>query len=252
MLLPLADDRSRLGIHAGSIAWSVRGPSRAAPSPTLTPDPRLPHHPSVDRRHFLLTSLAGALAGPLAADAQPAEKVYRVGLLSADTPRTQDLAQSAFVKTLRELGWVEGRNLLLEERLAMTTEQLDVLAAERNWTARSPAWRSSESVAFSSVLMACCSPSERVLAELALKHRLPAMYSFREHAEAGGLMAYSADWDVLRRRAVFVDKILKGARPFGAAHRATQHVRVRHQSHGRPGARPHNPAVAVGAGGSGD
>ena len=52
------------------------------------------------------------------------------------------------------------------------------------------------------------------LAELALKHRLPAMYSFREHAEAGGLMAYSADWDALRRRAaVFVDKILKGARP---------------------------------------
>ena len=96
----------------------------------MTPDPRLPHHPSVDRRHFLLTSLAGALAGPLAADAQPAEKVYRVGLLSADTPRTQDLAQSAFVKTLRELGGVEGRNLLLEERLAMTTEQLDVLAAE--------------------------------------------------------------------------------------------------------------------------
>ena len=52
------------------------------------------------------------------------------------------------------------------------------------------------------------------LAELALKHRLPAMYSFREHAEAGGLMAYSADWDALRRRAaVFVDKTLKGARP---------------------------------------
>ena len=82
------------------------------------------------RRRFLLTSLAAAVAPTSAIDAQPAEKVYRVGLLSADAPRTQDLAQSAFVKTLRELGWVEGRNLLLEERLATTTEHLDALAAE--------------------------------------------------------------------------------------------------------------------------
>jgi putative ABC transport system substrate-binding protein len=52
------------------------------------------------------------------------------------------------------------------------------------------------------------------LAELALKHRIPAIYSFREHADAGGLMVYSADWNALRRRAaVFVDKILKGAKP---------------------------------------
>ena len=52
------------------------------------------------------------------------------------------------------------------------------------------------------------------LAELALKYRIPAMYSLREHAEAGGLMAYTADQNALRRRAaVFVDKILRGAKP---------------------------------------
>lgn len=52
------------------------------------------------------------------------------------------------------------------------------------------------------------------LAELALKHRLATVFPFREQAEAGGLMAYGADVvDLYRRAAVFVDKILKGAKP---------------------------------------
>jgi len=52
------------------------------------------------------------------------------------------------------------------------------------------------------------------LADLALKNRLPTMFAQREYAEAGGLMAYSADFlDLFRRTATFVDKILKGAKP---------------------------------------
>ena len=52
------------------------------------------------------------------------------------------------------------------------------------------------------------------LAELALKNRLPTMFAQRAYAEAGGLMAYSADFsDLYRRAATFVDKILKGAKP---------------------------------------
>lgn len=42
-----------------------------------------PHHPSMDRRRFLLTSLAGALAAPLAAQAQQAGKVSPTGALKA-------------------------------------------------------------------------------------------------------------------------------------------------------------------------
>src|SRR6516165_12088636 len=50
------------------------------------------------------------------------------------------------------------------------------------------------------------------LAELALKHRLPAMYGHRDYVEAGGLMSYGADIDDLNRRtALYIDKILKGA-----------------------------------------
>jgi putative ABC transport system substrate-binding protein len=52
------------------------------------------------------------------------------------------------------------------------------------------------------------------LAELAAKHRLPAIYSERLFVEAGGLMSYGAnDREMHRRAALFVDKILKGAKP---------------------------------------
>jgi putative ABC transport system substrate-binding protein len=52
------------------------------------------------------------------------------------------------------------------------------------------------------------------LVRLAAKYRLPAVYSERLFVEVGGLMAYGAsDREMHRRAAVFVDKILKGARP---------------------------------------
>jgi putative ABC transport system substrate-binding protein len=54
----------------------------------------------------------------------------------------------------------------------------------------------------------------RQIAELASKNRLPAVSGLRFYVEAGGLMSYGADViDLWRRAAVFVDKILKGARP---------------------------------------
>ena len=52
------------------------------------------------------------------------------------------------------------------------------------------------------------------IAEIATKRRLPAVYALREYAEAGGLMVYGANsFDLERRAATFVDKILKGAKP---------------------------------------
>jgi putative ABC transport system substrate-binding protein len=54
----------------------------------------------------------------------------------------------------------------------------------------------------------------RRIAELAAKSRLPAMYELRQYVEAGGLSSYSVDLiENWRRAAVFVDKILKGAKP---------------------------------------
>jgi putative ABC transport system substrate-binding protein len=52
------------------------------------------------------------------------------------------------------------------------------------------------------------------LAELATQHRLPSMYAVREGVEAGGLMSYGPSLVAsFRSVAVFVDKILKGAKP---------------------------------------
>jgi putative ABC transport system substrate-binding protein len=52
------------------------------------------------------------------------------------------------------------------------------------------------------------------LAELALKHRLPTMFLVRENVEAGGLMSYGPDvFDLTRRAAIYIDKILKGIKP---------------------------------------
>jgi ABC-type uncharacterized transport system substrate-binding protein len=50
--------------------------------------------------------------------------------------------------------------------------------------------------------------------QLAAKHRLPAIYDWREHVEAGGLMAYGGSLaDFTRRGAGYVDRIFKGANP---------------------------------------
>ena len=51
------------------------------------------------------------------------------------------------------------------------------------------------------------------IAELAARHRLPAMYEIRAYVDAGGLVAYGPDGaELSRRSALFVDKILKGAK----------------------------------------
>jgi putative ABC transport system substrate-binding protein len=58
------------------------------------------------------------------------------------------------------------------------------------------------------------SAERKRIVELASKYRLPAIYPQKEYVEAGGLMSYGPDGiDLYRRAAVYVDKILKGAKP---------------------------------------
>jgi ABC-type uncharacterized transport system substrate-binding protein len=52
------------------------------------------------------------------------------------------------------------------------------------------------------------------IAQFAIENKMPSAYTFREHVEAGGLLAYSPNYhDLFRRAAGYVDKILKGTKP---------------------------------------
>jgi putative ABC transport system substrate-binding protein len=73
------------------------------------------------RRDFISLLCTAVVTRPLAARAQQSGKVYRVGVIITTTPASEVDAQppfSAFVHTLRDLGYVEGRNLVLERRSA--------------------------------------------------------------------------------------------------------------------------------------
>jgi len=70
------------------------------------------------RRVTLVVTFAlGLLAAPLPADAQQPGKVYRIGYLrSGSSPPTTSPAYMGFLKGMRELGYVEGQNLVIEYR----------------------------------------------------------------------------------------------------------------------------------------
>ena len=72
----------------------------------------------MDRRTFLGALASGLLAAPLAAQAQQPGKVYRIGMLERTSPATNAANFEAFRRGLRELGYVEGKNLVIEYRSA--------------------------------------------------------------------------------------------------------------------------------------
>jgi putative ABC transport system substrate-binding protein len=292
---------------------------------------------SMNRRKAGLALLLGLLpfgAAPLAAQAQQAGRVYRIGYLSAPSRESVARGVEAFLRRLRDLGWVDGENLVIEYRWAEgKVERLPDLAAElvrrkvdlivapagsaalaaKNATSSIPIvmifpndpvelglvaslsrpggnitgttftpgpeifgkqvqilkeaiphasrvailWNpadpesarlvtgvesSARSLGIRPQRVEARGPAEfdgafaamareraegllvaggstflvhrARLADLAVKSKLPTMWSFRESVEAGGLMAYAVNMaDFVGHAAVYVDKILRGARP---------------------------------------
>ena len=85
----------------------------------------------MERRRFIEVIAGCLLAAPLRADAQPAAKVPRIGFLGNSTAALEANLVGPFREGLRELGYVEGRNILIEYRWAEgKNERLPALIAE--------------------------------------------------------------------------------------------------------------------------
>jgi putative tryptophan/tyrosine transport system substrate-binding protein len=83
------------------------------------------------RRAFIGSLAGGLLTAPFAAWAQQAGKVYRVGYMTVVSRQSAEPLMSIFLRALRDLGWIEGRNLLVEWRWADgQVERLSGFAAE--------------------------------------------------------------------------------------------------------------------------
>src|SRR2546425_571143 len=97
------------GLEAGVRPTLCRPTSAAAH--TLTTADRSAYRRGMDRRRFLLTSLAAAFAAPLPAGAQQAGPHRRIGVLLVGLSRDSMEAQS-FRQGLRDAGYAEGKNVV--------------------------------------------------------------------------------------------------------------------------------------------
>src|SRR5436853_2115366 len=85
----------------------------------------------IERRTFMAMLTGGLLTAPLAAEAQQAGRVPRIGFLSLTSPSDRPPLLDAFRQGLRELGWVEGQNIVIDYRFAEgRLDRLPDLAAE--------------------------------------------------------------------------------------------------------------------------
>jgi putative ABC transport system substrate-binding protein len=85
----------------------------------------------VHRRAFLGTIAGGLLASPLAAEAQPTKKVWRIGFLNAGSSPANLADKGPFRQGLEDLGYVEGRDFVMEFRFAEGySDRLPELAAD--------------------------------------------------------------------------------------------------------------------------
>ena len=89
----------------------------------------------MDRRAFIGT-VVGGLVAPLAAEGQQAGQTFRMGVLSASPlTLTSDQAlefrsRNPFWVTLKDLGWVYGQNLVVEDRWGESADQLRAAAVD--------------------------------------------------------------------------------------------------------------------------
>ena len=137
----------------------------------------------------------------------------RIEILKEISPKLSRLAvmgtstSSSHAEVLREIGAVA-------KSFGITPQFLDVLTGSELEGAFRAAIKGRAEAILVLVAGSIRSPYRREIAELSIKSQLPAMHERAEHAEAGGLMSYGVHLpDLDRRAAIYVDRILKGAKP---------------------------------------
>ena len=146
------------------------------------------------------TSIMAALAGKrLELLKETVPKLFRVGLLW--NPQAQGSTQQ----------WKESQ--LAARELGLELQSMEASSADRYADSFKEATRA-HSTAIAVTQDPVASSHQKLIADLAAKHRLPAIYPRGDYVESGGLMSYGPDQtEPYRRAAIYVDKILKGAKP---------------------------------------
>jgi ABC-type uncharacterized transport system substrate-binding protein len=126
----------------------------------------------------------------------------------------------ARVGLLRPAGNSIGRDLQLKELRAAALAlklKLEEIETQRDAKGLESAFQTAKQKQVGAIMTTTTTAffaERKRIVELAVKYRLPAIYYQEEFVDEGGLMSYGAEYDDLyRRAAVYVDKILKGAKP---------------------------------------
>ena len=86
--------------------------------PPIAPRASRRDHPVMERRAFLTMVSGIILTVPLEAEAQQTQRIPRIGILSVGSNSLGQATIAPFFEGLRELGWVEGQNVAIENRRA--------------------------------------------------------------------------------------------------------------------------------------
>jgi putative tryptophan/tyrosine transport system substrate-binding protein len=137
-------------------------------------------------------------------------------LLKEAVPTISRVAILRYSGSLREPAWTSEMNKEIEAEaraLGVVLQSYYVTVPEELGAAFA-AMTKARSDALLLVPHPSWGPHIQQIVDLAARSRLPAMYPDKPNVERGGLMAYAVDWlDTARRLAVYVDRILKGAKP---------------------------------------
>ncbi|MGB8056407.1 MAG: ABC transporter substrate-binding protein, partial [Pseudolabrys sp.] len=174
----------------------------------------------------------------LIARAQQSEPMRRIGMLmnrAAESAEGQARV-AAFTQSLHQLGWTDGRDVThvavlrdpsnpsgsaefaaiqaLAQSLKIDVSPVDTRRDAGEIERAITTFARTANGGLIVTPNASASVHRDLIVALAARHRLPAVYPFRYHADGGGLVSYGPDVvDQCRRAAGYVDRILKGEKP---------------------------------------